>query len=189
MRTNRVKELRKELRLSQEEFGRKLGVSRGVIVNVELNRAEIKPLFIEHLCLIFNVNKSWLFTGFGPMFNEDKKSLALEQFCAEYHLDEIDRQMIECYLQLDAVKRQGFKDYFTALFSALYPRDTEEENLADEPLIDQAAGQSDRLDQEIIAAKPAERPTAGSEKLAKQYSEEDDLILQACNEVADVYTR
>ncbi len=64
----RLKEIRKALNLTQEEFGKKLGVSRGVIVNMELHRAEIKPLFIEHLCSIFNVNEDWLYSGTGDMF-------------------------------------------------------------------------------------------------------------------------
>lgn len=64
----RLKEIRKALNLTQEEFGKKLGVSRGVIVNLELHRAEIKPLFIEHLCSVFSVNKEWLYSGNGEMF-------------------------------------------------------------------------------------------------------------------------
>ena len=33
-----IKELRKLLGLSQEEFGKKLGVTRGAITNIELNK-------------------------------------------------------------------------------------------------------------------------------------------------------
>lgn len=117
MRTDRVKELRKALGLSQEEFGRRLGVSRGVVVNVELNRSEIKPLFIEHLCLIFNVNRSWLFTGLGSMFSDTKKTL-LDHFCSEYSLDDLDRRLVECYLDLDPAGRQAVKGYVRALLRA-----------------------------------------------------------------------
>ena len=78
----RLKEVRKALGLSQEELGKKLGVSRGVIVNVELSRAEIKPLFIEHLCSVFNVNKEWLFSGLGEMFiiNDKNTKEAVQLF-------------------------------------------------------------------------------------------------------------
>lgn len=78
----RLKEVRKALNLSQEEFGKKLGVSRGVIVNMELSRAEIKPLFIEHLCSVFSVNKEWLFSGLGEMFiiNDKNTSEAVQLF-------------------------------------------------------------------------------------------------------------
>lgn len=70
----RLKKIRKVLNISQKEFGKKLGVSRGVIVNMELHRAEIKPLFIEHLCSIFNVNKEWLYSGTGDMFIVDDQN-------------------------------------------------------------------------------------------------------------------
>ena len=43
----RIKKLRKELGLSQDEFGRRLGVTRGAITNIELNKVEPKPLFVD----------------------------------------------------------------------------------------------------------------------------------------------
>ena len=43
----RIKQIRKALNLSQDDFGKKLGVTRGVITNIELNKTEPKPLFIN----------------------------------------------------------------------------------------------------------------------------------------------
>ena len=66
----RIKILRQELRLSQEEFANKIGFTRGAIANAELGRAEIRPQFISLSCNTFNVNETWLRTGEGEMFNE-----------------------------------------------------------------------------------------------------------------------
>lgn len=115
---NRVKEVRKALDLSQEEFGKKLGVSRGVVVNVELNRAEIKPLFIDHLCSIFNVNRMWLLNGNGSMFVETEKTL-ISQLSDEYSLDVLDRKMIESYVNLDSGKRKVIKEYLRSIVDAV----------------------------------------------------------------------
>ena len=70
MISERVKALRKQLGLNQTEFGRKLGVTRSVIINIELNKVPPKEIFIEHLCDIFYVNKTWLLSGTGEMFDQ-----------------------------------------------------------------------------------------------------------------------
>ena len=64
----RLQALRKMLKLSQKDFGEKLGVSRDVINNAELGRVDMKPIFVSHLCSTFNVNETWLRTGEGEPF-------------------------------------------------------------------------------------------------------------------------
>lgn len=67
---SRVKAVRLALGLSQDEFGKKLGLTRGAITNIELNKVDVKPNFADLLCSIFNVNGLWLRTGEGEMFLE-----------------------------------------------------------------------------------------------------------------------
>ena len=69
MINDRIKDLRKQLGLSQTEFGKKLGVTRAVVINIELNKVPPKEIFIEHACDIFNVNREWLLSGTGEMFD------------------------------------------------------------------------------------------------------------------------
>lgn len=64
----RITELRKELNLSQTDFGKELGVSRDVIKNIEYMKTEPKPLLIQQICKTYNVNPEWLETGEGDMF-------------------------------------------------------------------------------------------------------------------------
>lgn len=98
----RMRALRKELGLNQTEFGRKIGVSRSVIANIELDRVKPKALLIGHICDIFQVNRRWLAHGGGPMFAaraEREKSFAellslyegLKPEFQEYVLEQIDR--------------------------------------------------------------------------------------------------
>ena len=56
----RIKAVRLALGISQEEFGKRLGVTRGAITNIELNKVEPKPLFVDLICREFNVNEDWL---------------------------------------------------------------------------------------------------------------------------------
>lgn len=114
----RIKKIRKSLNLSQEEFGKRLGVSRGVVVNIELNRAEIKPLFIEHLCSVFNVNEEWLFSGYGEMFVETNNTV-ISSLVSEYDLDPLDQKIIECYLNLGSLQRKVIKEYLRNLVDSV----------------------------------------------------------------------
>ena len=78
----RIKEVRKARGLSQDEFGRRLGVTRGAVTNIELNKVEPKPLFVDLICREFDVNREWLRTGAGPMFVEKSRDEELaELFC------------------------------------------------------------------------------------------------------------
>lgn len=69
----RIKEVRKARGLSQDEFGRRLGVTRGAVTNIELNKVEPKPLFVDLICREFDVNEEWLRTGAGPMLIEKSR--------------------------------------------------------------------------------------------------------------------
>lgn len=82
---NKVKAIRESLKMSQREFGEKLGVSRDVISNIEYGRVPPKELLIQHMCKLYNVNINWLETGKGEMFNvnpceTNKFDEALETF-------------------------------------------------------------------------------------------------------------
>lgn len=76
--SERIKQIRKAEKLSQIKFGEKLGVSRDVINNLENSRVDPKPLFINHLCISFNINKDWLLNGTGNMYNSPNNITNLE---------------------------------------------------------------------------------------------------------------
>lgn len=73
---NRIKTLRKTLKLTQREFGEKLGVSRDVISNIEYNRVPPKKLLLHHMCELYNVNYHWLETGEGEMFKDTTNEIS-----------------------------------------------------------------------------------------------------------------
>lgn len=77
-RGKRLKELRKKLSLTQEEFAKKLNVSRSNIANIEIGNISLSDRNLKDICRIFNVNNKWLETGEGSIFNtldEDKELL------------------------------------------------------------------------------------------------------------------
>lgn len=78
----RVKVVRKETKLSQEEFAHKLGFdTRGAIANLELGRTEAPDKLLSLISNIFGVREEWLRTGEGDMrMGEDAQSEKIEDF-------------------------------------------------------------------------------------------------------------
>ena len=117
----RIKELRLKLGLSQDEFGRRLGVTRGAITNIELNKVEPKPLFIDLMCREFHVNEIWLRTGEGEMFlPQDRSELIAQEvnrFMAE-HPDSFRQRFISLLVRLDDKQWETLADYARLLVDA-----------------------------------------------------------------------
>ena len=65
---DRLKELRKTLGLTQQEFADKIGIQRGTYAKYEIGRNEPIDAVIRLICSTFNVNEEWLRNGSGEMF-------------------------------------------------------------------------------------------------------------------------
>jgi bacteriophage CI repressor helix-turn-helix domain len=64
----RMKQLRKTLGLTQQDFADRLGIKRGAIANYEIGRNEPIDAVVSLICREFDVNEDWLRTGEGEMF-------------------------------------------------------------------------------------------------------------------------
>lgn len=100
----RIKELRKVLGLSQTKFGEKLGVSKSVIVNLELNRVELKEMMANLICKTYNVNPLWLTEGKGEMFFEVAEGF-LDDLAIEYELTDIEKKIVSNFVKLPPDER------------------------------------------------------------------------------------
>lgn len=65
----RIKELRKCLGMTQNDFGVRIGLTPNTITNYETGRRIPSNQVIFSICREFNVNEEWLRTGNGNMFN------------------------------------------------------------------------------------------------------------------------
>ena len=67
----RLKHLRKNiLKITQDELGETLGLSKSNISNIEIGRISLTDRNIQVICATYNVNEDWLKTGEGNPFNE-----------------------------------------------------------------------------------------------------------------------
>ena len=70
---NRIRTLRKSLRMTQEEFGEQLGVTKLTVLRWERDNKVPEPS-LRLICRIFQVNKRWLETGEGEMIIDRQSS-------------------------------------------------------------------------------------------------------------------
>lgn len=86
----RIKNLRKELHLTQQEFADKIGMKRNTIANYEGDRNEPSNSVISLICREFDVNETWLRTGEGEMFIEKNRDDEIADFVADIMGEEDD---------------------------------------------------------------------------------------------------
>lgn len=75
---DRVRILRKNLGLTLEKFGNRLGVGKNAISRIETGKNGVTGQMIKSICREFNVDYIWLTTGEGEMF-QDSDDAFLEQ--------------------------------------------------------------------------------------------------------------
>lgn len=107
---NRVKLLRKEMNLSQEAFGTRLGVTGAGISRIESGKRNLTEQMVILICKEYNINENWLRYGKGDIFKK-KLSSGMEQLAQCYQLDELDIRIINEYAALDDKKRKVIKEY------------------------------------------------------------------------------
>lgn len=66
----RIRKLRRQLDLTQREFGDRIGVKQNTVAQYEMGRNIPIDSIISLICREFNVNEEWLRNGTGEMFLE-----------------------------------------------------------------------------------------------------------------------
>ena len=100
----RIKEIRKSLNITQQEFADKIKVKRNTVATYEMGRSIPSDSAIALICREFSVNEEWLRTGKGEMFivktkdEEIAEMLADIQKCGE---DSFKHRLVSALAKLD----------------------------------------------------------------------------------------
>ena len=70
---NRIKELRRNLGLTQEKFATQIGIKRNSLSQIESGINSLSPQNMLLICKEWNVSEEWLRDGTGEMFGETDK--------------------------------------------------------------------------------------------------------------------
>lgn len=121
--SDRIKNLRNSLNLTQTEFGNKIGFKQNTVGQMENGLRGITDRTILLICQTFNVNEEWLRTGDGEMFKDDDDIL-ISQLAKQYNLDDFSRRFIKTYVKLPEEKRALVKEF---AYSIIAGRNTDME--------------------------------------------------------------
>lgn len=86
----RIKYIRKEIGLTQAEFGERIGVTQNSVAQFELGRRNPSEQTIMMICREFHVSEEWLRTGKGEAFATQPTRERLSEFFGEVLADEDD---------------------------------------------------------------------------------------------------
>lgn len=104
----RIREIRKTLKLTLEKFGGKLGVGKGAISAIETGARNLTEQMAVSICREYNVNYDYLMNGEGEMFDTLPQTI-LEELCKQYDLDGFDKILLEMYLEMTGSQRDVLK--------------------------------------------------------------------------------
>ena len=99
----RIKEVRKALKLNQTEFGARLGIKQTTVAGYETGAKNPMDSVILSICREYNVNETWLRTGEGEMFVQKSRMDTIAEFAADlFNTDmKFKRDLIEVLAKLD----------------------------------------------------------------------------------------
>ncbi len=102
----RIKQIRQDpkINLSQEAFGKKIGVTAAAISRLESGERNITDKIVISICRDFGVNERWLRTGEGEMFVHKSMDEQISAFIGDALKDESDsfkRRFVAMLASLD----------------------------------------------------------------------------------------
>lgn len=123
----RIKKVRKENTLTQQEFSKKVNVKRNTVALYEADKITPSPAVIALICRTFNVREEWLRTGEGEMFAA-QETLALD----DPTLDDLDRAILQSYIKMPPARRAFFKEWVKEMIAVFSQTDAQKEKAAPE---------------------------------------------------------
>lgn len=111
---DRIREIRKNNKLNQAEFGAKLGVKGNTIGNYELGLRNPSDAVIFSICREFNVNEEWLRTGKGDMYIipiAEEAEIISELIEKDNPIYDLVKDIVRKYKKLDPKSKKVLEDF------------------------------------------------------------------------------
>lgn len=116
----RLKEIRLFYKLSQEEFGKKIGLeSRGHISTLESGKKNITDRIVKDVCREFKINEQWLRTGEGNMFSDISDNEAFFNAATDLSSDPLVVSALIEYQRLTDKEKAAISQYAISVLNRL----------------------------------------------------------------------
>ena len=80
----RIKQIRTELNISQSDFSKLIFISKSSLGEIETGVRKVNDRILHLISMQFNVNKEWIKTGKGGMFEIEKPDIRIEHLIELY---------------------------------------------------------------------------------------------------------
>lgn len=104
----RIREIRKRLHLTMEQFGERIGVSKQTISNIENDNRNATDHMEKSICREFNVDPDWLRDGIGEPFKEVTRNKRIEGFVEDILTNEPEGRKARLVDALASLDEEGW---------------------------------------------------------------------------------
>ena len=139
----RIIELRNKLNLTQTEFGEKIGLTRNAVAAYECGNSNPTGTAIIAIVNVFHVNRHWLETGEGEMFDRTNQPDETAKLIESVSDSPAMRSLLATWAQLSEHNKAMFEEYAAAYVEDYNRRIAEEKIAKAEALVDEAASLPD----------------------------------------------
>lgn len=98
---DRIKEVRKKLKLSQVEFSERIFLSKSFYSDIEIGKKKVNDRIIFIVCKQFNVNEEWIRTGKGEMFIDTLPDIRKERLLNIYY--QLEGSLRDCLVEQSGI--------------------------------------------------------------------------------------
>lgn len=106
----RILAVRKALKLTQTDFGKRIGLSTAAVSDVEVGRRAVQDRHIKLIISAFpQVSEEWLRTGAGEMFI--KEDNPIKAAMRRYAFPDIVEKLLTAYAKLDPDEQEAVLKY------------------------------------------------------------------------------
>lgn len=122
----RIKKIRENKKLTQADFGKKIGSARNTIANYETGNRTPSNSVITSICREFGVNEEWLRTGTGEMYTtpEDETANIVSDLLEESNpFYDIILGITKTYQQLDPKSQEVLQNFSQNLLKVLQEKE------------------------------------------------------------------
>lgn len=106
---DRIRQIRKENKLTQKEFAERLGIKQNTVASYEMGRIGISDSVIISICREFNVREEWLRNGVLPVYNERDGSFTELLSDLDDSNDDFIKSLIKVYMGLDKDSKDALR--------------------------------------------------------------------------------
>lgn len=125
----RIEELRKALKLSQGEFGEKIGLAASGVSGIETGYRIVQERHIKLILSAFpDVSEDWLRNGVGEMFKAS--SSEAERLVKKYKFPDIVRKLLTVYEGMNDAQKEAVLEYAQRVIASLIDGDGIEAKVA-----------------------------------------------------------